>query len=96
MMTYIEYYQDLLDKLSIQYDELEAKSIANIFFEDSLQITKTELIIHKDKTLSVEQSKNYEKGLAELISGQPIQYVVGFTYFDGLKILFLLIYDVKF
>jgi len=86
MMTYIEYYQDLLDKLSIQYDELEAKSIANIFFEDSLQITKTELIIHKDKTLSVEQSKNYEKGLAELISGQPIQYVVGFTYFEGLKI----------
>ena len=70
--------------------ELVAFEESKIFFEiccDSwLGMTKTDLLLDKDKVLSESEILNFFYGIKSLKNNTPIQYVVGETWFFDLKI----------
>ena len=70
--------------------ELVAFEESKIFFEiccDSwLGMTKTDLLLDKDKVLSESEILKFFYGIKSLKNNTPIQYVVGETWFFDLKI----------
>jgi release factor glutamine methyltransferase len=81
-LTIQEAKKNLLDSLSALYGEGEAKSMCRYVFEDYFNLKPT-----------AQQAEIFEHFLLEdfltikkrLLSGEPVQYVVGFAWFYGLK-----------
>ena len=79
-------YTKFISELSQIYDAKEAKNISNLAFEEIMGLSK----IKPDKLpieISTENTNKLENILAELLTHKPIQYVLGFAYFYGLKLM---------
>ncbi|MCO4294488.1 peptide chain release factor N(5)-glutamine methyltransferase [Solitalea sp. MAHUQ-68] len=76
----------LTDKLSVIYDPLEARSIAQLTLMHILSFSKTQLSMNGLRELTVKQITSVEMVLEELLTGKPVQYVLGETEFYGYKI----------
>lgn len=68
------------------YDRREAQAIAKIVVEDILQLSYTKALAGLLTNLTKEQTATVEKAIDRLKHNEPIQYIVGHTYFRGLKI----------
>jgi release factor glutamine methyltransferase len=64
----------------------EAKLFFEIFCDSWLGMTKTDLLIDKDKPLSESELLKFLYGIKSLKLNEPVQYVVGETWFYDLKI----------
>ncbi|MBK8969373.1 MAG: peptide chain release factor N(5)-glutamine methyltransferase [Lewinellaceae bacterium] len=73
-------YEQLIADLTPRYGAGEARSIARIVFEDVFQ-TKNPVALRLDAN----QEKRYLEIRDRLISGEPLQYVLGQADFFGLK-----------
>ncbi|POY36340.1 peptide chain release factor N(5)-glutamine methyltransferase [Solitalea longa] len=71
----------LTSKLSILYDPLEARSIAQLVLMHILNFSKTQLSMNGLRELSIKQITSIEMVQEELLTGRPIQYVLGETEF---------------
>lgn len=80
----VSYYRKSLNSL---YDKEEVEAIIAIVFEYFKGISKTQLNLKLNDFLSESELLNFHFTLKRLIKGEPIQYVLGETYFYGLKIL---------
>ncbi len=74
-------YQSLSESLNSIYDEQESKSIARIVFEDAFGIHNFE----RNDKLSSEQMAKLNKIEKRLLKYEPVQYVIGYADFYGLK-----------
>lgn len=74
------------DKLSTLYSEREVWNILLLVLEDIFGFTRSELLVSKEIALSDAQLKDLDQLFSRLQTGEPVQYVIGFTYFDDLKI----------
>jgi len=78
-------FKNFVSDLSGLYDKNEATSIARIVFKEKLNISRTNLAIDR----SLEINKNEQDKLAriskKLLQGIPIQHILGFADFYGLK-----------
>lgn len=74
------------DKLSALYSEREVRNILLLVLEDIFGFTRSELLVSKEIALSDAQLKDLDQISSRLQTGEPVQYVIGFTYFDDLKI----------
>jgi release factor glutamine methyltransferase len=74
------------DKLKDLYSEREAKNILLLALEDIFKFNRSTLLVSKEIDLSKEQLEELSQIVSRLQLGEPLQYIVGFTYFDDLKI----------
>jgi len=80
-MTIENAYRNLVNSLLPVFGDREARQMTRIVFEDVFSITN---FLRKD-LLNSSQLKKLEDIRTRLLAHQPIQYVVGMTYFYGLK-----------
>lgn len=78
-------YKETIHQLTSIYEEEEASSITRILFEDLLGISPSHRLTHPDTIFSNAQHKTWQKAMDRLSNHEPIQQVVGFCYFYGLK-----------
>lgn len=74
------------EKLSNLYSEREVRNILLLVLEDIFGFTRSELLISKEIVLSDDQLDQLDQISSRLQTGEPVQYLIGFTYFDDLKI----------
>lgn len=74
------------DNLKELYSEREARNMLLLALEDVFEYNRSFLLTAKEIDLSENQLEELTRISKRLITGEPYQYVVGFTYFDDLKI----------
>jgi release factor glutamine methyltransferase len=74
------------DKLSNLYSEREVRNMLLLVLEDIFGFTRSELLVSKEIMLSEASLKDLDQISSRLQTGEPVQYLIGFTYFDDLKI----------
>lgn len=85
-MKLIDFKNKFSTNLTSHYSKGETDQLYFILMEDKLGFSKTDLIIKVNQEIKDSDSHELEKALDELLKGKPIQYIVGNTWFDGLKI----------
>lgn len=80
----VEYYRK---SLSLLYEKEEIEAIIAIVFEHFKGITKSQLQLKLKEFLSESELLTFHFALKRLVKGEPIQYVLGETYFYGLKFI---------
>lgn len=76
-------YSELWHKLTPLYDQQEAVAIVRALLDELFGFTLTDIVMGKVETLSGEQQQTVERMMQRLESGEPLQYVVGYTTFCG-------------
>lgn len=74
------------DQLKNLYSEREARNILLLALEDVFKFNRSTLLVSKEIDLSEKQLEELVQISSRLKTGEPYQYIVGFTYFDDLKI----------
>jgi protein-(glutamine-N5) methyltransferase, release factor-specific len=83
MPTRRETIRRIAEALRSLYPEREALQIARILVAERSGLTPTELLVNPDETVRIE---GLEEQIAALAAGRPLQYVLGYTEFCGLRI----------
>lgn len=76
-------WSNALNKL---YSEREVRNILLLVLEDLFGFNRSTLLVSKEITFSDTQWNELTQICSRLETGEPVQYVIGFTYFDDLKI----------
>lgn len=84
MLLAKQYFDGFVQQLTQVYELDEAKAITNYVSSELLMIKYHQLTII-DKELSKEDIAYFDAILKRLLQQEPVQYVVGFTWFYGLK-----------
>jgi len=87
MLSYSKAFYDLLDKLQILYDKEEATAIAHEVLLHITEQDKLQRITNKDVVLTITQQLQYDTTLDSLLTGRPLQYVLGSAWFMGKEYL---------
>lgn len=81
--------KQLLQKFHQELDSFfgkeEVDSFFNILLEYYLKMKRTDFILNPDTKLTVEQLKDFNNVLLRLKKQEPIQYILGETFFYGLR-----------
>jgi len=83
-MTFRETEKIYTDNLSLVYDKREAASLAWLSISHVCKIERAEYLNLKDTEVPTDKNVSLLKILEELITGKPLQYVIGETEFYGL------------
>jgi release factor glutamine methyltransferase len=73
-------------ELQAIYDHREAAVIADWIIEEITNWTKSQRILHHDVEFTTAQESLFLSMKKELLSGKPLQYVLGYSWFKGKKI----------
>ena len=76
-------YNELWRQLTQVYDDYEAKAIARMVYEVRFGLMPSDLFIGKDTQLSTDDQKLLAEITLRLLTGEPIQYVLGEAEFGG-------------
>ena len=76
-------YNELWRQLTQVYDDYEAKAIARMVYEVRFGLMPSDLFIGKDTQLSTDDQKLLAEITQCLLTGEPIQYVLGEAEFGG-------------
>ncbi|TSJ48238.1 peptide chain release factor N(5)-glutamine methyltransferase [Fluviicola chungangensis] len=74
------------NKLFNLYSEREVRNILLLVLEDIFGFNRSALLVSKEIALSDDQLNQLDQISSRLQTGEPVQYLIGFTYFDDLKI----------
>lgn len=85
-MTYRHVYDHFVKSLTPLYDRAEAENITHWIFEDRLSLSKTGFLLQSQETISEVKANDLAYKLVRLLKGEPVQYVLGSTFFYGLKL----------
>ncbi len=77
---------DFINDLRKIYPAREAENITNIVFQDILGYSKTDLSSKKELLLEENDRMTLNKILERLMQHEPVQYILGHTYFYDLKL----------
>jgi len=83
-MTFEAAEQSLATALDGLYENREAATIAGMVMEFVTGKSKMDRWLQKNELLSIEDLKRLEKYSNELLTGKPVQYVLGQAWFAGL------------
>jgi len=75
--------RELISKLTPLHGAGEARAIVRMVMEERFGLSHTDLLLGKDKNLLPDDRKELEKIALRLLSGEPVQYVLGFADFCG-------------
>ncbi len=76
-------YRELITQLTPQRGAGEARAIVRLVMEERFGLTQTDLLLCKDTTFSADDRAEFEKIAQRLLSGEPVQYVLGSADFCG-------------
>lgn len=76
-MTYREFWRKLTDI----YGEREAKDIARLVYEERFGLNMTDICMGEDGRMADGENKTAGDILERLLKNEPVQYVLGSTYF---------------
>jgi len=83
-MTLAGFVRQCIDRLSALYPEPESKAIAFRLLEHFTEIPSYKYISDPDSVLpGSDRTSEMSSALDELVTGRPLQYVLGFTEFCG-------------
>ena len=68
------------------YDENEAKNITHLVIEEKLGWGRASFMLRKDEAISEVKANELTFFLLRLLKGEPVQYVLGYAFFDDLKL----------
>ena len=83
-MTFELAEQSIITTIHGLYDDREAATIATMVMEFVTGKSKMDRWLQKNELLSIENLKSLEKYSKELLTGKPVQYVLGEAWFAGL------------
>ncbi|WP_234387169.1 peptide chain release factor N(5)-glutamine methyltransferase [Aquimarina sp. Aq78] len=75
------------NSLSRIYDSEEILSFFYILSEEILGFKRVDVAMHLDKILTIEEKANFDKARRRLEKQEPIQYIIGKTYFYGIPFM---------
>lgn len=78
-------YDDIWRRLAGVYDQREARAVARMLVEEKFGLSFTDIICGAVETLSDADKQWIEAAVKRLEQGEPIQYVLGWAWFAGLK-----------
>ncbi len=84
-MRLIEFRENFIDSIKEIYNKREAMEVFNLALEDLFQIKPIELALNRDLILSEEKLNSFRLVLRRLLNKEPIQHIIGFTFFRNLK-----------
>ncbi len=87
MDTVADIYKHFISHLNEEYGIEEAEQVTILAFEQVLNYRRIDITINRDKQLSANVKGALLNILEELCSGRPIQYILGYAWFYGLKLL---------
>lgn len=76
-------YEEFWKPLTAIYDASEARAIARLVFEERFNLTLTDILCGKVTQLSAKDQEELRKISQRLLTGEPVQYVLGQTVFCG-------------
>src|SRR5690349_13805259 len=85
-MKLFEAEQEIRKRLKEIYDVKEAENIADLATEHITSLHKNERRIKKELPLTPDQLNKMNKTLGQLLSHEPIQYVMNKTWFYGMEL----------
>lgn len=81
------FIKDRSGKLDQQYNDLpESKAVCEHLLIHHLNKSKVELYLEKELEIAEETLLKIESDFARLLQNEPLQYVIGETFFRGIKI----------
>ncbi|HEY9176533.1 MAG TPA: peptide chain release factor N(5)-glutamine methyltransferase [Flavipsychrobacter sp.] len=83
MFSYSAAYGELSAALQHLYDTREAAAIAHAALEHVTGAGRLQRLTDRDKLLTAEQAAQFNEIKAGLLSGSPMQYVLGYAWFMG-------------
>lgn len=86
-MTVTAYYQYYLQQLQSLYSLEEAGIVAGWVWEQRLGLNRMDILKNPGQLLTGGQQAMLETALQQLLSHQPVQYVIGETWFYNLKFM---------
>lgn len=78
-------YDDIWRRLAGVYDQREARAVARMLVEEKFGLSFTDIICGAVEALSDADKQWIEAAVKRLEQGEPIQYVLGWAWFGGLK-----------
>ena len=84
-MTIAETRQKIFQTLSGSYDENEIRNFSDLLFFHLLKYSKIELRMKGNEVISQQDEKTLDEMLNRLASFEPIQYILGETFFFDLR-----------
>ncbi len=76
-------HRELIAALTPLHGAGEARAIVRMVMEERFGLSQTDLLLGKDTTLSSNDRAELEKIAGRLLTGEPVQYVLGYAYFCG-------------
>ena len=86
-MTIAETRKRIFQALSGSYDENEIRNFSDLLFFHLLNYSKIELRMKGNKVISQQDEKTLDEMLTRLKAFEPIQYILGETFFFDLRFL---------
>lgn len=80
-----EAYQLLRSSIANWYDNREAANIADLVMEELTGWERSKRIIYHDQELNENQLELFDRYKSSLEHGKPVQYVIGSTWFNGMR-----------
>ena len=75
--------QDLKKQLAGQYEMVELNPLLSLLIEHITGWDQLHQALHKDSTITEEQNQAFQTAAAALLTGRPIQYIIGKAWFMG-------------
>ena len=85
-MTFNACIKESISKLSPVYDPSESRWLMRIILEKLNGWTQTDIILNGDKEMLPELKDRIEAIISRLLRNEPIQYILGETYWHGLTL----------
>jgi release factor glutamine methyltransferase len=85
-MTIFQFKQYFVESLQSIYSKEESVTLCNLLLESRLGWDVAEIVLNGKQTLTNQNQVYFEKALQRLLKNEPIQHLIGYTDFYGLKI----------
>ena len=76
-------YRELIRQLTPLRGAGEARALVRMVMEERFGLSLTDLLLCKDTDFSADDRAEFEKIASRLLSGEPVQYILGFADFCG-------------
>jgi release factor glutamine methyltransferase len=80
-----EIFRDLRAQITLKEDQDEIQSILYLLMEDILGVSRAGIIAEKSISVTDSQSKKLQDAITRVNIHEPVQYILGSTYFFGRK-----------
>ncbi len=83
----IDLFNTVKNRILFVMEVGEASAITHWIFEDLFGLTRADILVNKSLEIDIAKRQELDNVVNRLLSGEPIQHILGYAYFRGLKFL---------